>query len=88
MDQIESPIFLLGSAALLAQLARVLKVPCPIFLVLGGLSSVPSLPWTGWTGSARRTASERTPPDSEKGMGDYYKNRIQRYEVGIEGPAA
>src|ERR671915_2123210 len=46
MDQIESLIFLLGAAALLAQLARVLKVPYPIFLVLGGLAIgfVPGLP--------------------------------------------
>src|SRR3712207_6915198 len=36
MNQIESLIFLLGAAALLAQLARVLKVPYPVFLVLGG----------------------------------------------------
>src|ERR671917_46288 len=38
MDQIESLIFLLGAAALLAQLARVVRVPYPIFLVLGGLA--------------------------------------------------
>jgi Na+/H+ antiporter len=46
MNQIESVIFLLGAAALLAQLARVLKVPYPILLVLGGLSIgfVPGLP--------------------------------------------
>ncbi len=37
MGQIESLIFLLGAAALLAQLARVLKVPYPILLVVGGL---------------------------------------------------
>ncbi len=37
MNHIESLIFLLGAAALLAQLARMLKVPYPIFLVLGGL---------------------------------------------------
>ena len=37
MNQIESLVFLLGAAALLAQLARVLKVPYPVFLVLGGL---------------------------------------------------
>jgi CPA1 family monovalent cation:H+ antiporter len=37
MGQIESLIFLLGAAALLAQLARVLRVPYPVFLVLGGL---------------------------------------------------
>src|SRR5918994_4178395 len=46
MGQIESLIFLLGAAALLAQLARVAKVPYPIFLVLGGLGLgfVPVLP--------------------------------------------
>ena len=46
MDQIESLIFLLGATALLAQLARVLKVPYPIFLVLGGLALgfTPGLP--------------------------------------------
>lgn len=46
MEQIESLIFLLGAAALLAQLARVLKVPYPIFLVLGGLALgfAPGLP--------------------------------------------
>ncbi len=46
MGQIESLIFLLGVAALLAQLARVVKVPYPIFLVLGGLGLgfVPGLP--------------------------------------------
>jgi Na+/H+ antiporter len=46
MNQIESLIFLLGAAALLAQLARALKVPYPVFLVLGGLaiSFVPGLP--------------------------------------------
>jgi Na+/H+ antiporter len=46
MNQIESLIFLLGAAALLAQLARVLKVPYPVFLVLGGLliGFVPGLP--------------------------------------------
>ena len=37
MHEIESLIFLLAAAALLAQLARVLKVPYPILLVLGGL---------------------------------------------------
>jgi NhaP-type Na+/H+ or K+/H+ antiporter len=37
---------LLGAAALLAQLARTLKVPYPVFLVLGGLAIgfVPGLP--------------------------------------------
>ncbi len=46
MNQIESLIFLLGAAALLAQMARVLKVPYPVFLVLGGLviGFVPGLP--------------------------------------------
>ena len=46
MHAIESLIFLLGAAALLAQLARMLKVPYPVFLVLGGLaiSFVPGLP--------------------------------------------
>jgi Na+/H+ antiporter len=46
VNQIESLIFLLAAAALLAQLARVLKVPYPILLVLGGLGIgvVPGLP--------------------------------------------
>ena len=46
MNQIESFIFLLGAAALLAQLARVLNVPYPILLVVGGLGLgfVPGLP--------------------------------------------
>jgi NhaP-type Na+/H+ or K+/H+ antiporter len=46
MNEIESLIFLLGAAAVLAQLARVLKVPYPILLVLGGLGIgfVPGLP--------------------------------------------
>jgi Na+/H+ antiporter len=46
MEQIESLIFLLGAAALLAQLARVVRVPYPIFLVLGGLALgfTPGLP--------------------------------------------
>lgn len=46
MDQIESLIFLLGAAALLAQVARVFGVPYPIFLVLGGLALgfTPGLP--------------------------------------------
>src|SRR5829696_2037252 len=46
MNQIESLIFLLAAAALLAQLARVLTVPYPILLVLGGLGIgfVPGLP--------------------------------------------
>ena len=46
MGQIEALIFLLGVAALLAQLARVVHVPYPIFLVLGGLGLgfVPGLP--------------------------------------------
>jgi CPA1 family monovalent cation:H+ antiporter len=46
VNQIESLIFLLAAAALLAQLARLLKVPYPILLVLGGLGMgfVPGLP--------------------------------------------
>jgi CPA1 family monovalent cation:H+ antiporter len=46
MNPIESLVFLLGVAALLAQFARVLKVPYPVFLVLGGLvvGFVPGLP--------------------------------------------
>ena len=46
MSPIESLIFMLGAAALLAQFARVLKVPYPVFLVLGGLviGFVPGLP--------------------------------------------
>jgi Na+/H+ antiporter len=46
LHAIESLIFLLGAAALLAQLARTLKVPYPVFLVLGGLviGFVPGLP--------------------------------------------
>ena len=46
MSPIESLIFLLGAAALLAQLARILKVPYPVFLVLGGLliGLAPGLP--------------------------------------------
>lgn len=46
MSPIESLIFLLGAAALLAQLAGVLRVPYPLFLVLGGLviGFVPGLP--------------------------------------------
>src|ERR687898_464956 len=46
MSPIESLIFLLGAAALLAQLARVLSVSYPVFLVLGGLliGFVPGLP--------------------------------------------
>ena len=46
MNQIESLIFLLAAAARLAQLARVLKVPYPILLVIGGLALgfVPGLP--------------------------------------------
>src|SRR5215212_10222755 len=46
MNQIVPLIFLLGAAALLAQLARMLKVPYPVFLVLGGLAIgfVPGLP--------------------------------------------
>lgn len=46
MNQIESLIFLLGVAALLALLARKVKVPYPVFLVLGGLGIgfIPGLP--------------------------------------------
>src|SRR5215212_9770404 len=46
MNQIESLIFLLAAAALFAQLARLLKVPYPILLVVGGLALgfVPGLP--------------------------------------------
>jgi Na+/H+ antiporter len=46
MHAVESLIFLLGAAALLAQLARTLRVPYPVFLVLGGLAIgfVPGLP--------------------------------------------
>jgi Na+/H+ antiporter len=46
MHAVESLIFLLGAAALLAQLARTLRVPYPVFLVLGGLAIgfVPRLP--------------------------------------------
>src|ERR671910_2753973 len=46
VHEIESLIFLLAAAALLAQLARLLKVPYPILLVLGGLMMgfVPGLP--------------------------------------------
>jgi CPA1 family monovalent cation:H+ antiporter len=46
VHKIESLIFLLATAALLAQLARVLKTPYPILLVLGGLvmGFVPGLP--------------------------------------------
>jgi NhaP-type Na+/H+ or K+/H+ antiporter len=46
VHEIESLIFLLAAAALLAQLARVLKTPYPILLVVGGLvmGFVPGLP--------------------------------------------
>jgi Na+/H+ antiporter len=46
MGQIESLVFLLGAAALLAQLALSLRVPYPVLLVLGGLviAFVPGLP--------------------------------------------
>jgi Na+/H+ antiporter len=46
VGEIESLIFLLATAALLAQFARLLKVPYPILLVLGGLMMgfVPGLP--------------------------------------------
>lgn len=44
--QIEFLVGLLGAVALLAQLARMVNVPYPIFLVLGGLAVglVPGLP--------------------------------------------
>jgi Na+/H+ antiporter len=44
MSQIESLIFLLGATALLAQLARFLRVPYPVLLVLGGLL-IGFVPW-------------------------------------------
>ena len=46
MNEIQSLIFLLAAAALLAQLAMFLRVPYPVFLVLGGvaISFVPGLP--------------------------------------------
>jgi CPA1 family monovalent cation:H+ antiporter len=46
VSEIESLIFLLATAALLAQFARLLKVPYPILLVVGGLvmGFVPGLP--------------------------------------------
>jgi Na+/H+ antiporter len=46
LREIESLILLLGAAALLAQLARTLAVPYPVFLVVGGLviGFVPGLP--------------------------------------------
>lgn len=46
MNEIQSLIFLLVAAALLAQLAIRIKVPYPVFLVLGGvaISLVPGLP--------------------------------------------
>jgi monovalent cation/hydrogen antiporter len=46
VHEIESLIFLLAAAALLAQFARLLKVPYPILLVVGGLAMgfVPGLP--------------------------------------------
>ena len=46
MNQIESLIFLLGAAALLTLLAQKVRVPYPVFLVLGGLGIgfVPGLP--------------------------------------------
>src|SRR5919206_3956231 len=46
MHAIDSLILLLGAAALLAQVARTLQVPYPVFLVLGGLTIgfVPGLP--------------------------------------------
>ncbi len=46
MNQIESLVFLVGAAVLLAQLARLTNVPYPVFLVLGGLAIgfTPGLP--------------------------------------------
>jgi len=46
VNQIESLVFLVGAAVLLAQLARVANVPYPVFLVLGGLAIglTPGLP--------------------------------------------
>jgi len=46
MNPIESLVFLVGAAVLLAQLARVAGVPYPVFLVLGGLviGFAPGLP--------------------------------------------
>ena len=46
VNEIEFLIGLLGAVALLAQLARVVRVPYPIFLVLGGLGIgfLPGLP--------------------------------------------
>ncbi len=46
MNEIESLIFLVGAAVLLAQLARYANVPYPVFLVLGGLAIgfAPGLP--------------------------------------------
>ena len=46
MGEIESLIFLLGAAVLLAQLARYAGVPYPVFLVIGGLAIgfTPGLP--------------------------------------------
>ena len=46
MGEIESLIFLLGAAVLLAQVARYAGVPYPVFLVLGGLAIgfTPGLP--------------------------------------------
>ncbi|MGB3683101.1 MAG: Na+/H+ antiporter [Rubrobacteraceae bacterium] len=46
MGQIESLVFLVGAAVLLAQLARLTNVPYPVFLVLGGLAIgfTPGLP--------------------------------------------
>lgn len=46
MGQVESLVFLVGAAVLLAQLARLTNVPYPVFLVLGGLiiGFTPGLP--------------------------------------------
>ena len=46
MNEVQSLIFLVGAAVLLAQLARLANVPYPVFLVLGGLAIgfTPGLP--------------------------------------------
>lgn len=46
MGEIQSLIFLLAAAALLTQLAQVVRVPYPVFLVVGGgiIALVPGLP--------------------------------------------
>ncbi|MGI8650324.1 MAG: Na+/H+ antiporter [Rubrobacter sp.] len=46
MNEIQSLIFLLAAAALLTQLAQVVRIPYPVFLVIGGgiIAFVPGLP--------------------------------------------